>query len=423
MENNKIPVSPVEVAHFRFGLIAPVIQGTFSDASEAAYFRRVTESPIRRPDGTDYKYSPDTLERWVSLYRKHGMDGLTPNTRKDKGISRSLDAETIDEIYRLIAKFPRMSGVMIHEKLINGGFITHAVSVRAIQRFIKENGLRSANSPGVQKDRMAFEMENFGELWQADTAYFPYIPKDGGKKHRTYCIMLIDDHSRMLVGGGLFFNDNAGNFQKVLKDAIRTYGIPEKLYMDNGSPYKNRQLSRILKELGIIEIHTPVRDGASKGKIERNFRTMRSRFLAPLDIGEIASLDDFNSRLNRYMVDHNTRKHSGTGTTPMDRFAQTNGRIRLPKSKEWLDECFLNRETRKVRPDSCITIANVEYDCPPQLIGEKVEVRFLPDRMDDAYILDEDRRRYPLHRTNRVENSRTKRGGRLSIDYSGEAGI
>lgn len=193
--------------------------------------------------------------------------------------------------------------------------------------------------------------------------------------------------------------------------------------MDNGSPYKNRQLSRILKELGIIEIHTPVRDGASKGKIERNFRTMRSRFLAPLDIGEVASLDDFNSRLNRYMVDHNTRKHSGTGTTPMDRFVQTNGHIRLPKSKEWLDECFLNRETRKVRPDSCITIANVEYDCPPQLIGGKVEVRFLPDRMDDAYILDEDGRRYPLRRTNRVENSRTKRGGRLSIDYSGEAGI
>ena len=28
--------------------------------------------------------------------------------------------------------------------------------------------------------------------------------------------MVIDDHSRFLVGGGLFYNDNAYNFQKVL---------------------------------------------------------------------------------------------------------------------------------------------------------------------------------------------------------------
>ena len=49
--------------------------------------------------------------------------------------------------------------------------------------------------------------------------------------------MIIDDHSRLLVGGQLFYNDNAYNFQKVLKDAIATYGIPNKLYVDNGCSY------------------------------------------------------------------------------------------------------------------------------------------------------------------------------------------
>ena len=57
--------------------------------------------------------------------------------------------------------------------------------------------------------------------------------------------MIIDDHSRLLVGGELFYNDNAANFQKVLKDAIATYGIPDKLYVDNGGPYCNEQLSLI----------------------------------------------------------------------------------------------------------------------------------------------------------------------------------
>ena len=79
----------------------------------------------------------------------------------------------------------------------------------------------------------------------------------------------------MIVGAEIFYNDNAANFQKVLKDAVKTYGIPDKLYLDNGSPYSNAQLTLILDSLGIVESHTAVRDGASKGKVERNFRTIR----------------------------------------------------------------------------------------------------------------------------------------------------
>ena len=72
-----------------------------------------------------------------------------------------------------------------------------------------------------------------------------------------------------LVGGELFYSDNACNFQKVLKDAIATYGIPDKLYVNNGCSYSNEQLSMICVSLGILLLHTKVRDGASKGKVER----------------------------------------------------------------------------------------------------------------------------------------------------------
>ena len=64
--------------------------------------------------------------------------------------------------------------------------------------------------------------------------------------------MIIDDHSRLLVGGELFYNDNACNFQKVLKSAIATYGIPDKLYVDNGCSYSNEQLSMICVSLGVL---------------------------------------------------------------------------------------------------------------------------------------------------------------------------
>ena len=255
-------VEPLKIAHFRFALIAPVIQGLIPAASEAAYYRRVTKDPILRPDGTTYQYSPDTLERWTGLYRKEGMDGLIPGHRKDKGVSRALSGDAINEIYRLRECFPRINGVMIHQMLIHSGFIDASVSVRTVQRFLKENDLKSARNPLV-RDRKAYEMPEFGCMWQADTAYLPYITENG-RSRRTFLIMIIDDHSRLIVGGGIFYNDNSYNYQKVLKQAIAAYGLPDKIYMDHGSSFENGQLTMILDSLGIVESHAPVRDGAAK---------------------------------------------------------------------------------------------------------------------------------------------------------------
>ena len=411
---------PLKTAHFRFALIAPVIQGLYPDASEAAYYRRVTADPITRPDGSSYKYSPDTLERWTSLYRKHGMDALIPGHRKDKGISRVLSADAINEIYRLREKFPRINGVMIHQMLVRTGFLDAKVSVRAVQRFLKENDLKSARNP-VIKDRKSYEMPEFGCMWQADTAYLPYITENG-KSRRTYLIMIVDDHSRMIVGGEIFYHDNAYNYQKVLKHAISAYGIPDKIYMDHGGSFENDQLTLILDSLGIVESHAPVRDGAAKGKVERNFRTLRSRWLSTLDASTIHSLDEFNHLLSDYIRQHNTTVHSGTGEMPIDRFMRTKDHVRIPVSSEWLDECFTNRITRKVNNDSCITIDGRWYDSPPQFIGMKVEIRYLPGHMEDAYILYGDTR-FPIKETNKVDNARTKRNNNLpSISYSMKEG-
>lgn len=273
-------VEPLKVAHFRFALIAPVIQRLYPDASEAAYNRRVTKDPIIRPNGTPYSYSPDTLERWTGLYRKKGMDGLIPGLRKDKDISRSLSADAINEIYRLREKYPRINGVMIHQMLIQSGFLDAKVSVRSVQRFLKENELKSARNPMVV-DRKAYEMPEFGCMWQADTAYLPYITENG-RSRRTFLIMIIDDHSKMIVGGCIFYNDNAYNYQKVLKQAISTYGLPDKIYMDHGSSFENEQLTLILDSLGIVESHAPVRDGAAKGYVKINITKERLNTGRPL---------------------------------------------------------------------------------------------------------------------------------------------
>ena len=408
-----------EVAQFRFALIAPVIQGLYPDASATAYYKRVTASPLTLPDGSTVTYSYKTLEKWKSQYNIGGLDALMPATRSDKGISRSLNEEAIAEIYRIKEENPRMNATRIYEHLVRKSFIPATVSVDSVQRFIKHNDLKSARNLNL-RDRKAFEEDEFGKIWQADTCYLPYITEDG-RTRRVYCIMIIDDHSRLLVGGELFYNDNAYNFQKVLKDAIATYGIPDKQYVDNGCSYSNEQLSMICISLGIVLLHTRIRDGASKGKVERHFRTLKERWLYTLDISSITSLVQFNGMLRDYIRDYNTTFHRGIDCIPLQRYEASKDHPRRPDSRQWLDDCFLNRITRKVRKDSTITIDKVCYDVPMQFISAKVDIRFLPDDMDSAFILS-DGQKFPIRQTNRNENCHTKRNNLPVIDYSRTGG-
>lgn len=420
MTNDKTTADAVAIAQFRFALIAPVLQELFPDNSRAAYYKRVTEKPLILPDGTAKKYDFKTLEKWVSEYRKGGFDALMPKVRADKGTSRALSDTAIEEIYRLKESFPRLNATQIHKQLIEDSFIPASVSVDAVQRFIKKNDLKSARNPNI-RDRKAFEEDAFGKMWQADTCYLPHITEDG-KCRRVYCIMIIDDHSRMLVGGELFYNDNAANFQKVLKDAISVYGIPDKLYVDNGAPYSNEQLSLICGSVGTVLLHTRVRDGASKAKVERHFRTLKERWLYTLDISSIDSLSDFNRLLKDYMRSYNTTSHTGINTTPFTRYQLSRDHIRLPESAEWLDTCFLNRIIRRVNKDSTVSIHKVSFDVPMQFISMKVEIRFSPFDTDSAFILYEGQK-YPLLKTDKNANCKTKRNNLPSVDYSKIGGL
>jgi transposase InsO family protein len=291
------------------------------------------------------------------------------------------------------------------------------VSARTIQRFVKRSGLKNPAASGPLKDRKAFEEPFFGAMWQADTCYFPYVPDENGKQQRTYLMAMVDDHSRLVVGARLFFEDNAYNFQKLFKDAVATYGVCNKLYVDHGPSYENSQLTFICGSIGTILIHAPIRDGAAKAKIERFFGVLKQRWLHGLDTGQMGSIDEFNKELAEAVRKHNLTVNSSTGQTPMDRFLATRGKIRVPESESWLEECFMNRINRKVKNDATISIQNLQFDVPMQFIRQKVEVRFLPDRLSEAYIF-ENGAHYPLKLTDKLANSKLKRKDWPTVDYS-----
>lgn len=415
--NEKETRDALAVASIRLSVIQPAFNGTFPDMSKKAYYDRIAAKPLKLPDGREARYSPGTFACWESDYRKGGFDSLMPRVRADKGRSRKLDADVIARIHDLREKYPRLSAAGIRDKLIADGFINAAdVSATTFQRFIKKNNLKGASAPG-RKDRGAFEEEFSTGMFQADTLYGPYI-NEGGSLRRAYRVMILDDKSRLIVGGKFFYQDNGINFQKVLHDAVATYGIPGKLYVDNGSPYKNGQLSLICGQLGTVLIHTPVRDGASKGKVERNFRTLRSRFLDAIDPSGLKSIAELNRMLADYTRSHNTSVHSATGMTPYGRYREDLSHIRMPKSREWLDECFPHRVKRRVRNDSTVMIDKKLYDVPMEFIRSTVEARYRPGEPDSAFILDNGRR-CPISPTDKAANSKIKRDNGYTVRYGG----
>ena len=155
----------------------------------------------------------------------------------------------------------------------------------------------------------------------------------------------------------------------------------------------------------------------SKAKVERAFGVVKSRWLNGLDMAQIRSLDEFNRELAEVVRCHNLTMNSSTGQRPMDRFLATRGDIRTPTSEEWLDECFMNHVRRRVRNDSTLSIQNILFDAPMQYIGHTVEVRFLPDKLSQAYIFDNGKH-HPLKLTDKQANTNVKREKWPTVDYS-----
>lgn len=65
-----------DAALFKFSLIAPVVAGTFTQATKMDYYRETCEKEHRLPDGRTVKLSPLTLKKWYWLYTDGGLEAL-----------------------------------------------------------------------------------------------------------------------------------------------------------------------------------------------------------------------------------------------------------------------------------------------------------------------------------------------------------
>ncbi len=403
-----------ELALFKFSLIAPVVNGTYQAASKMQYYREVASKIHTLPDGKQVRISSNTIKKWYLLYKNNGIDALIPKRRSDIGIPRTFDEKAINKIYDIKAQFPYITGKLVYQKLIEEGYIKQSTtSMSSVLRYLRENelGRKSAS----QVERKAYEMEFANDCWQADTSVAATIKVDGIKR-KTYLVLAIDDASRIITHGEFFFNDNAVNMQKVFKKAILKFGLPKKLFVDNGSPFKNDQLRLICASLGVVLIHSKPYSAASKGKVERVFRTLKDNWLNAIDWNEFDSLESLNDAFYIFLNEkYMNTVHSSIGMSPRERYLKDHSRIKfIPK--EILDEHFLHRVTRTVNNDATIKLYTKLFEVPQKYIRQKINVRYSPLQLDKAYIYDQNNvHTDTVYLLKKTDNSRVKR---KVLDYT-----
>lgn len=398
---------------FRFGLIAPAINKTHEFTTNNEYFKDIS---LKKHifNGKEYKFSLSSLKNWYYKYKKDGFNSLTKKKRKDYKTSHKLNNDTINRIITLREQYPSISGTAIYKKLILEQYInSEEVSLNTVLRFIKINNLKASQVMTIE--RRMFECENVNDCWQSDTSDGPYITIDK-EKYRTKLIMFIDDKSRLIVGFDFFLNDTAINMQQTFKNAIKTYGKPKRLFVDNGGPYDNKQLSLICASLGIELIHAKPYSPESKAKIERSFRTIKDGWMRCTDWNEFKTLEDVKKSLSNFIYNEYVNKvHSSTNETPNERWHNEYSKVSF-LNEEFVDESFLHRTIRKVRLDRTVKIDNIFYEVPFKYVGQSIELRYDPVHMNQIFIFEDNKKLEPVKEVNKVSNSKSKR--KNSIDYS-----
>jgi putative transposase len=197
---------------------------------------------------------------------------------------------------------------------------------------------------------------------------------------KTYLFAFIDDHSRAVMAARFGFAEDTIRLAAALRPALASRGVPEHVYVDNGSAFVDAWLLRACAKLGIRLVHSQPGRPQGRGKIERFFRTVRGQFLAELTEARAAQIKDL-AELNRLFTAwtetvYHTREHSETGQPPLARW-ESGAPFPVPAAPD-LADAFRWSEWRTVTKTATVSMHGNRYQVDPALAGRRVELLFDP---------------------------------------------
>ncbi len=369
------------VALLRHQIISPVLID--ESRVQVKYFRNISEQEFNVPGLGPRTFSVATMKAWLKFYRKFGFTGLLPKVRTDRGDIRSIDDVLTKKIIDLRSELMHLSVAKFYRRAKAANTLGDpAICELTLRRFLKSHNLFEVSDP--TKPRRRYEMDRFGELWVSDFMHGPLL-EDGKRRRKAILLAIIDDYSRMIVSATWSNQETTLPIELVFKEAVLTYGKPDRLYTDNGPSFSSSYLRSVCAHLGIGLIHSKPYDSPSRGKIERFFRTVRECFLSDFT-GK--TLKELNEAFQVWLRDdYHHKNHSGIDCRPIDRLQRSN--MDYPRERvneDVLKELFLVRTERSVNKDATLSFQSIIYETPAKYIGLTVDLRYKQDQPREVFL-------------------------------------
>ncbi len=362
-----------QVALFRYSLIHPLADPELSGAERGAAMRALAGIDHVGPGGRRVEVSAPTLRRWLRAWRVGGFEALFPVVRAQP---TRTPAQVLDRAEVLKREAPRRTAAQVARALAEEH--TAVVSARTLQRHFARLGLNTSpdGRPPVALGR--FEATDYGQLWTGDGLHGATV---AGR--RAVLCAFVDDWSRSIVGWRWGCGEDTVRLEAALRRGLESKGVPDRVFVDNGSAFSSGPFHRTLAVLGIAIAHSRPGHAASRGKVERFFRTVRTQFVVELEArGGAKDLGELNELFGAWVEGvYHRAVHSETEETPLARVMR--GRVLRRPSPAELHEAFLWVEVRTVTKVASVGLFGNHYEVDPALVGAKVELVFDPFDLTD----------------------------------------
>lgn len=267
-------------------------------------------------------HSKRSLERWVSLYRKHGLEGLIPESTAPKTQPNETPIRLKEEVIAL-RKQTGLCAKKLHWRLKKQGIVIHERTVGKIIK--KENLVRKYRVKKVKYKYLRAERQP-GELLEMDVKYVPGAI--AGLRYYQYTVIDTASRWRHLE----VFDEQSTHHAIQMMEIIRTrfpYSI-KAIKTDNHSTFTNyyvgtgKRSDLTVKTIHALDqwcaehniIHYLIDPGkpAQNGTVERSHREDQQKFYEQNTFRSVADLKKKIRLWNEY---YNNLEHCGLdGRTP-----------------------------------------------------------------------------------------------------------
>lgn len=371
----------VEVALARYEIIAPAARQDMTGAERGCILEDLSGRAHDYPGGSR-KFHRRTLERWAFAYLRSSEEGrlgklqaLFPHPRCDKGKGRVVTPEVIEQAVRLRREDPSRSTGTILELLSNPpvkeATLAYHLRVRdCTRKVLKAEG----------RAYPRYEHQERNDMWQGDFSAGLWLPDPSvpGKARRSHLHVFLDDHSRYIPHGEFYFRENLPCLEDCFRKAVLKGGVPSRVYWDQGAVYKARQIRLLAARLGTQVIFATPYSPEGKGKVERFFGVLKSRFYPEAAKSGLTTLLDLNQFFWAWLEScYYDRVHEETRETPRARWEAAAGKVRFI-SPEKIPEMFLWEDERPVDKTGTFSLGGNRYPVPEEMVGKTIRVLYDP---------------------------------------------